>query len=122
MAEKEMARAAIVAIKEESTNARAAAPAEWDVILNDPVTHSSSHPGKKVFGEYIRARCSYFKYYKMDTTSKSELENSIIKNIMEYFRGNGRFLIKQGNLSDGKSMMKNNLSCLQKRELRGKQS
>jgi hypothetical protein len=95
-AEKEMARAATVAIREQSTNAAAASPTEWDIILNDPITHSSPHPGTKAFGEYIRARCSHFKYYKMDNTSRSELENNTIKNLMEYFRGNGRFLIEQG--------------------------
>ena len=71
----------------------ATVPAEWDIILNDPITHSSSHPGTKAFGEYVRARISHFKYYKMDNTSRRELENSIIKNLLEYFQSNGRFLI-----------------------------
>jgi hypothetical protein len=96
-AEEEMARAATVAIREQSTNAAAAEQAGWDIILNDPITHSSSHPGTKAFGEYIRARYSHFKYYKMDNRSRSELENNTIKNLVEYFRGNGRFLIEQGN-------------------------
>ena len=68
---------------------------KWDIILDDPLRHSSTHPGTKLFGELIRDHMSRFKYYAMDTMAKRELEERIINSTMLYVQNNGRFLVKQ---------------------------
>ena len=62
--------------------------------MNDPLRHSSTHPGTKLFGDFIRDHMSRFKYYAMDKVAKEDLEERVINSIMMYAQNNGRFLIK----------------------------
>ena len=66
---------------------------KWDIILDNPLRHSSTHPGTKLFGELIRDHMSRFKYYAMDRVAKREPEERIINSTLLYVQNNGRFLI-----------------------------